>query len=473
MTRRACASRPDPVAGEADTPADRERSEALFRAAAFTGGASAAKTVVERSPQPFAMFALLDGSRAPAGAAGTAGGATSVGDAVVGDAVGDVVGDWTASPLPLAGHLALRTMCRNETASVICRSDYASGWAASASRGAAAAGRPIAILIELLDWEGSLSARDAVTQAGQSKARGGVAFAEMRWEASRACYSHALEVLSSRSFEWPPKTEEDATAAGLHIACLSNLTMCQLRLRQWERAAASATTVLSREPQNAKALYRRACASIERGEPHEAFADLKLALKLQPKSREVREAHARCRALVAAAASRERSFAGQLAAAIDGYHDDASADGHAAAAEAPAETKGPQLPGGDATTDEASAFYFENERTIADARMDGNEGNLVVDENDQRLQFRSMMEMGGTHERYAWGQSETELCVLIPVAAGTRAAHVRFELTSTHIRCARALRHTNGWHAPAPRHALARIARLCGALCERCDGAGV
>ena len=45
-----------------------------------------------------------------------------------------------------------------------------------------------------------------------------------------------------------------------------------------------------------------------------------------------------------------------------------------------------------------------------------------------------MMEMGGACERYTWGQSESEVCVLAPVAAHTHPRQVSFELTTTMIR---------------------------------------
>ena len=50
-------------------------------------------------------------------------------------------------------------------------------------------------------------------------------------------------------------------------ACLANQTLCHLRLHEWARAAACATLVLGRDEANAKALYRRATARMELGEP--------------------------------------------------------------------------------------------------------------------------------------------------------------------------------------------------------------
>ncbi len=81
-----------------------------------------------------------------------------------------------------------------------------------------------------------------------------------------------------------------------------------------------------------------------------------------------------------------------------------------------------------------SSIHYENERAIADARLEQNEGNLVDDSG--RLVLRSPMEMGGTNERYAWGQSEHELFVRVPVAAGTGSADVVFRATSTSLRLA-------------------------------------
>ena len=52
----------------------------------------------------------------------------------------------------------------------------------------------------------------------------------------------------------------------------------------------------------------------------------------------------------------------------------------------------------------------------------------------QKLKLKGMMEMGGRCDKYTWGQTEKELCVLVPVAAHTHARHVRFDVTSTSIQ---------------------------------------
>eukprot|EP00966_Prymnesium_polylepis_P315737 7295226-Prymnesium_polylepis.1 len=78
---------------------------------------------------------------------------------------------------------------------------------------------------------------------------------------------------------------------------------------------------------------------------------------------------------------------------------------------------------GDGTT------YFENERTIADAKLEGNMGNLVMD-HDGRLRLLSAAQMGGDGDGYTWGQGERELFVHVPCAQGTTKTDIELCTTS-------------------------------------------
>ena len=78
---------------------------------------------------------------------------------------------------------------------------------------------------------------------------------------------------------------------------------------------------------------------------------------------------------------------------------------------------------GDGTT------YFENERTIADAKLDGNMGNLVMG-HDGRLALLSAAQMGGGGGGYTWGQGERELFVHVPCARGTTKTDIELRTTS-------------------------------------------
>ena len=86
----------------------------------------------------------------------------------------------------------------------------------------------------------------------------------------------AVRILSEEGFS-PPRGRE-AEARNLQLACISNETLCHLRLKQWTLAETCATTVLRRDPRNAKAFYRRGVARLELEDPHAALRDLKEAV---------------------------------------------------------------------------------------------------------------------------------------------------------------------------------------------------
>jgi tetratricopeptide (TPR) repeat protein len=80
-----------------------------------------------------------------------------------------------------------------------------------------------------------------------------------------------------------PAPEELAKEAlALYVASANNAALIHLKLGRWEAAAASATEVLHAEPDNAKALYRRGLARLQRGDLDGAAADLVAAQRCAP-----------------------------------------------------------------------------------------------------------------------------------------------------------------------------------------------
>ena len=53
---------------------------------------------------------------------------------------------------------------------------------------------------------------------------------------------------------------------------------------------------------------------------------------------------------------------------------------------------------------------------MRDAKQQGNQGNMVMDKDTGKLVIKSDDEMGGTHERYWWGQNEKEILIKCHVA---------------------------------------------------------
>ena len=78
-------------------------------------------------------------------------------------------------------------------------------------------------------------------------------------------------------------------AADLVVAARLNESLCQLKLEQWADAA-TCSGVLARQPQSAKALYRRAQAHRRLGLDADARDDLRKAARAAPKDPEIRRA---------------------------------------------------------------------------------------------------------------------------------------------------------------------------------------
>ena len=391
-----------PVGGEEDAMSRFLRGGEAFRAAAASGSISAGKTVVERSSEPCSVFVLSD----------------------------DKSDDVGIRTMMRGIHVALLSMRKGEVANLVCRPDFAYGWGGdSSSRWGrdVPADSPVCVLIELLDWSWERKRVAALREAAECKTTGAQCISESRWEAARRCYERAVSLLAEQAFAWPPKDAEDEEAGKLHVACLSNQAMCNLKLQQWTDAAACASAVLAREIENAKALYRRGSAHLELGDPRAALPDLKNAATLEPRSRDVRETYERCKKLVAADVARDRQFGSKIAEAMDGYHDDVSAEALAAEMYAEMETRKMKQ------QVREDRQYYEDEKTIADARLDENEGNLVMDPEQNRIRLMSMMQCGGKQEDYSWGQSESEIRLIVPVHPHTQAKHVRFEVYTNMI----------------------------------------
>lgn len=82
-------------------------------------------------------------------------------------------------------------------------------------------------------------------------------------------------------------------ALDTRVSALANIAACRLSLREWSACAAAATQVLKVEPRNAKALYRRAVANVERGREHDAESDVSALMALAPGDRAVQALHRR------------------------------------------------------------------------------------------------------------------------------------------------------------------------------------
>ena len=89
--------------------------------------------------------------------------------------------------------------------------------------------------------------------------------------------------------------------------------MCHLKQGpNWQRARTNCTKALELDPKSVKALFRRGTARAKSAEYAAARADLLAASKLDPKSKEIREAFTACKEAEAAAKAKDKAFAAKM-----------------------------------------------------------------------------------------------------------------------------------------------------------------
>ena len=76
---------------------------------------------------------------------------------------------------------------------------------------------------------------------------------------------------------------------------------------------------------------------------------------------------------------------------------------------------------------------MHNNFVMHDAEHAGTAGNVFIAP-DGRAKMRTDDELGGSADRYTWGQNESEVIVKVKAPQGTRAKDVRFEVTSIRLR---------------------------------------
>ena len=99
----------------------------------------------------------------------------------------------------------------------------------------------------------------------------------------------------------------------LYLALISlNAAMCALKLNDSATAEQHCNDALAADPASVKALFRRGTARMNQAEWATAKADLREASRLDPKSKEVREAFAECQKREGAAKQKEKDIAAKM-----------------------------------------------------------------------------------------------------------------------------------------------------------------
>ncbi|CAD5117985.1 DgyrCDS6725 [Dimorphilus gyrociliatus] len=95
-----------------------------------------------------------------------------------------------------------------------------------------------------------------------------------------AKYEEALDILENLTLKEKPREVEWIKLDNQKIPFFLNLSQCQLNIGNYYKAITFASEVLDREPDNVKALFRRAKANVGAWNPKEARADFERVAKL-------------------------------------------------------------------------------------------------------------------------------------------------------------------------------------------------
>jgi len=122
----------------------------------------------------------------------------------------------------------------------------------------------------------------ALKEAGSGIFKSGrIRFALNRYQAAVRMYEHDKDISTD--------------AKSLIRVCLLNEAMCHLKLQEPAKAETACSKVLKEDPDNVKALFRRAQALSQIGEFSKALGDLKRAAELDPANAEVRSLYSSVR----------------------------------------------------------------------------------------------------------------------------------------------------------------------------------
>lgn len=120
-----------------------------------------------------------------------------------------------------------------------------------------------------------MNSETVLANALSSKEVGNEHFRNQRYLEAVECYSHAL-------LECPQDHK-------FRVIFLKNRAACYLKLKQFNSAMDDCTQALQIDPDDVKALYRRALAYEASGNLTEAFTDLKYLLSVDPRNKEATE----------------------------------------------------------------------------------------------------------------------------------------------------------------------------------------
>jgi len=127
---------------------------------------------------------------------------------------------------------------------------------------------------------------DALITAEELKKEGTQLFKEGNFEGASIMYQKAVECLSVTA---PSTEEQKQTVERAIIPCLLNRAACDLKLKAYQQCVSACSRVLTREPNNVKALFRRSVAYFHLKEFDLALEDCSKAAELEPEDQQIKK----------------------------------------------------------------------------------------------------------------------------------------------------------------------------------------
>ncbi|XP_028818722.1 peptidyl-prolyl cis-trans isomerase FKBP8-like isoform X1 [Denticeps clupeoides] len=127
---------------------------------------------------------------------------------------------------------------------------------------------------------------EKVTLAGVKRERGNMYYQRGDYTFAVNSYSIALQIAETSS-KVDISFEEEAELLEMKVKCLNNMAAAQLKLEHYEAALRSCVSVLTHQPDNVKALFRKGKVLALQGEYAESIQTLKRALKLEPSNKTI------------------------------------------------------------------------------------------------------------------------------------------------------------------------------------------
>ncbi|CAD5122768.1 DgyrCDS11175 [Dimorphilus gyrociliatus] len=137
-----------------------------------------------------------------------------------------------------------------------------------------------------LDYE-KMSAKDKSSICNAKRDNGNSLYSRGDYSDAIQCYTKALTILDTSGEAINDSQEDLQELLEIKVKCHTNLAAAQLKVGAYDAAEQSCSLALAIQPDNVKALFRKAKALINKGELEQASELMKKALSIDPSERAI------------------------------------------------------------------------------------------------------------------------------------------------------------------------------------------